>query len=104
MKTIQKILSVFLILAMMTALLASCGGDDAKAIVGKWEGNGQVYEFKEDGTYVLTVLDKDTTGTYEIKDEKLILNGVSQMDYTLEGDTLTISLMGYAAMEYQRVS
>ena len=101
MKTSTKILAGLLVIAMMTVLLASCGG--SKSIVGKWESGSMTYEFKADGTYVSEMMGVTHEGTYEIKNGKLSMDGLGNLDFKVKGDTLSFSVAGYGMMEFKKV-
>ena len=103
MKFGTKLLAGFLVLALTAVLFAACGG---KSVVGTWEMEGMRYEFKEDGTYVMTMtnLNQEKTGTYKTEDGKLIFDNLAGIDYTIDGDTLSFTMLGYGLLSFQKVA
>ncbi len=82
---------------------SACGGDDA-SLVGSWanEGEGETLEITADGKVVMDGMD----GTYKLEGEKLTFTILEQdvvFDYTLDGDSLTLSYDG-ESMTYDRVA
>ena len=48
MKNTRKLLALLLTLAMLTALLAGCGSDDSKKLIGSWVGTLSLADAGED--------------------------------------------------------
>lgn len=98
-----------LCLALLLALsLCACGGSADTESLGKYnctsismqdmtlEGSGQWLELQEGGKATLFVSDQTYTGEYTLADGAFTLNidGQDAAAGTLEGDTLTIDLLG----------
>ena len=75
----------------------------ASALTGKWESKeapGTFYEFKDDGTGVLTGEGYSMDFTYEDKGDSVDISytGVTEAQneaYTIDGDTLTLAGIQY---------
>ena len=92
-------------LLLLGLVMSGCSG--SSTIVGKWEGADEsltliAYDFRNDGTFTVTVAGVPVEGTYEIVDSNTIrmtisVLGVQQstdVDFTRDGDALTLNLEG----------
>lgn len=83
MKNTRKLLALLLTLAMLTALLAGCGSDDSKKLIGSWVGTLSLADAGED-------LDDDLAELQEMMDISKL-----QVDMSLvlkEDGTYTMSI------------
>ena len=83
MKNTKKLLALLLTLAMLTALLAGCGSDDSKKLIGSWVGTISLADAGED-------LDDDLAELQEMMDISKL-----QVDMSLvlkEDGTYTMSV------------
>ena len=95
MKNTKKLLALLLTLAMLTALLAGCGSDDSKKLIGTWTGTISFADMGED-------LDSDLAELQEMMDisklqvdMSLVLreDGTYSMSITPESAEIAIDVM-----------
>ena len=95
MKNTKKLLALLLTLAMLTALLAGCGSDDSKKLIGSWVGTLSLADAGED-------LDGDLAELQEMMDisklqvdMSLVLreDGTYSMSITPESAEIAIDVM-----------
>ena len=95
MKNTRKLLALLLTLAMLTALLAGCGSDDSKKLIGSWVGTLSLADAGED-------LDDDLAELQEMMDisklqvdMSLVLreDGTYSMSITPESAEIAIDVM-----------
>ncbi|MBQ7639332.1 MAG: hypothetical protein IJS90_10570 [Clostridia bacterium] len=101
----KKVISVFLVVFCVAALLSSCAKPEKK-IIGTWTGSASLlgleadysFTFNEDGTgKMTTALEIGVEMTYTITDEKLSvttsilgLDNTKEYGYSFDKDTLTL--------------
>lgn len=110
MKPAPKILSLLLAVLLAAALLAGCSPENR--LLGQWaSADGSLIEFYEDGTVTLTNLGIPITGAYSLPDDGVMklefdglfgIAGPIVVDYTIDGDSLTLNLNGSQTV-YTRV-
>ena len=94
----KKMLSVVLALLLAVTLPISVRAAEATNVLGDWYGTlfgiSVTLTLAEDGTYkMVTPIDEDDVneGTWELKEDKIIMDGDEDGALTIEGETLTIS-------------
>lgn len=98
--------AVLAVLIGLGLFLSACKG--GTSITGKWEGTDETlalvrYEFKEDGTFTMTVAGIPIEGTYRMVDSNTMeltisvagVETVSTVDFVKSGDSLTLTLDGF---------
>lgn len=118
--TMNRIFLLMMIMLISSSLLTGCGSGEAKTgLVGKWEAvdhEGEVLNFNNDGTYMYTTTNgNNASGSYKVSDNEIQmtsdasglgadLNKVSGLhEFTLEGNELSFSELGFASTEYSKV-
>jgi hypothetical protein len=95
-----------LVLLALGIILSGCKG--GTSITGKWEGTDETlalvtYEFRDDGTFTMTVAGVPVEGTYRIVDSNTMeltisvagVETVSTVDFERSGDSLKLTLDGF---------
>lgn len=101
----MKMRTVLMALLLLGLMLPACKG--GTSITGKWEGTNETlaivtYEFREDGTFTVTVAGVPIEGTYKMIDSNTMeltisvlgVETVSRVDFVRSGDKLTLTLDG----------
>jgi len=101
MKTRAAVASIVL----LGIFLSACKG--GTSITGKWEGTDETlalvtYDFRDDGSFTVTVAGVPIVGTYEMVDSNTMqltisvlgVETVSTVDFVRSGDSLTLTLDG----------
>jgi hypothetical protein len=92
----KKSISWVIMSVVIICLLVACGkGSNENSIVGKWENDNGVVEFKSDGTMILSEeeMGMSIDGKYEIKDGKLIIEMIGmeeEVEFELKGNKLIV--------------
>jgi len=91
------------LLVVLPLALGACGGGGGggDALLGTWTDSTGVmeYEFKSDGTLLVTFMGEEQPMNYSVKDDTLTLKDEetgeeAAIDYTIEGDNLKLSFEG----------
>lgn len=116
----MKIIWIVVAAILCCGLLSACGSKKGEnALVGKWEAvdhEGEVLNFNDDGTYMYTTPNgNNASGSYKVSDSEIQmtsdasglgadLNKVSGLhEFTLDGNKLSFSKLGFASTEYMKV-
>lgn len=115
----MKIVFMVSVLMLCLGLLTACAGKKGEsALVGKWEAvdhEGEILNFNDDGTYMYTTPNgNNASGSYKVSDNEIQmtsdasglgadLNKVSGLhEFTLDGNELSFSGLGFASTEYMK--
>jgi hypothetical protein len=98
---IVLMVAVCMVLALSFALAGCGGGEGDDALVGVWTDPAGVveFEFQSDGTMIMRAMGEEEQTTYTAKDGKLSAVDLetgepSEVDYTIDGDTLILGADG----------
>lgn len=116
----MKIILMVSMVMLFCGLFTACGGKKGEnALVGKWEAvdhEGEILNFNDDNTYMYTTVNgNNASGSYKVTDNEIQmtsdasglgadLNKVSGLhEFTLEGNKLSFTKLGFASTEYMKV-
>lgn len=106
--SVLKVVGIAILVIGLVLVFTGCGGK--AGIVGKWHSDGEAdtVEFTSDGK--MTVTPDSGEGaldlTYKVEGSKITISamGIDQIsEFTIDGDTMTVSPEGDAQMVYKRV-
>jgi len=116
MKNLFKLFGIIAIVAVIGFSMAACGDDDGGGgennnnnnpgggnnvnVVGTWEGDGYIFQFSEDYTFIYDKgagFDAGNSGTYTVSGNTITMkqNGTTYRTGTINGNTMTTTASGY---------
>lgn len=100
----KRKVSLFLVLVAVILVMCSCGGN---GLVGKWEDDSDVIQFKSNGKYISQVyFGFGEESEYSINGDKLTLIeplvGKEEYTYEIEGEKLLLKRNGKTVYTFKK--